>query len=203
MKIVKTPKIIQNIYSKLIWRVENEQNKIFLTIDDCSDEELTIWILELLKEKGISATFFCIGKYVAENKLVNEILITGNNVGNHTFSHFNAFKTSKKTYLEDVKKCENVFESYLFRPPYGKIYWSQIKNLYPKYKIIMYDVMSYDFDFSQNPHVCYRNVIENSSVGSIVVFHSNRKARKSVKYALPKSIDYLLEKDFKISKIEI
>jgi len=202
MKIVKTPNIIQKFYPNLIWRIENDENKIFLTIDDCSDDELTFWVLDLLKQYQINATFFCIGKFVKDNNIASEIINSGNAIGNHTYSHLNAFKTSKKNFIDDIEKCENVYKTNLFRPPYGKIYYSQIKYLIPNYKIIMYDVMSYDFDFSQNPHTCYRNVVENSEKGSIVVFHSNRKARKSIKYALPKSIDFFLENSFLLSKIE-
>ena len=161
-------------------------------------------ILDLLKEENIKATFFCIGDNIKKHPdIFKRILTEGHQIGNHTFNHLNGWKTNTNEYIENFKLYEaellklNIENSFLFRPPYGKIKTQQsriIRKL--SYKIIMWDVLSYDFDKSITPERCLENVISNTQQGSIIVFHDSIKSEKNLRFALPKAIKVLKEKGF-------
>ena len=201
---VKTNKLIKLIFNKLIWDIPNSEKKIYLTFDDGPIPGVTEWVLDLLKEENIKATFFCIGDNVKKHPDVfKRILSEGHQTGNHTFNHLNGWKTNTNEYIENFKLYEaellklNIENSFLFRPPYGKIKTQQsriIRKL--SYKIIMWDVLSYDFDNSITPERCLENVISNTQQGSIIVFHDSIKSEKNLRFALPKAIKVLKEKGF-------
>ncbi len=201
MNIVTPPKILKKLFKKVIWNIENEENKIFLTFDDCSDYDVSIWILEVLKTYNIKATFFCVGKYVEKNNLIKQILINGHTIGNHTYSHLDGFKYSLKSYLKDIQKCNEIVKSKYFRPPYGKITLNKINKISENYKIVMWDLISFDFDTDTSPDKCFENVKNNAKSGSIVVFHASKKAEKNLKFALIKTIEFFLIKGFTFDKL--
>ena len=201
---VKTNKLIKLIFNNLIWDIPNSEKKIYLTFDDGPIPGVTEWVLDLLKEENIKATFFCIGDNIKKHPdIFKRILSEGHQIGNHTFNHLNGWKTNTNEYIENFKLYEaellklNIKNSFLFRPPYGKIKTQQsriIRKL--SYKIIMWDVLSYDFDNSITPERCLENVISNTQQGSIIVFHDSIKSEKNLKFALPKAIKVLKEKGF-------
>ena len=201
---VKTNKWIKKIFNDLVWDIPNSENKIYLTFDDGPIPEVTEWVLDILKSAKIKATFFCIGDNIKKYpEVYRRILSEGHQTGNHTFNHLNGWKMDAKNYIDNLKLCEteqlklNTEHSFLFRPPYGKIKPSQskaIRNL--GYKIIMWDVLSYDFDSTILKEKCLENVISNTEQGSIIVFHDSVKAEKNLKYALPKAIQVLKDKGF-------
>ena len=201
---VKTNKWIKKVFNNLVWDIPNSDKKIYLTFDDGPIPEVTEWVLDLLKTEEIKATFFCIGDNIQKHPDVyKRILAEGHQTGNHTFNHLNGWKTENRHYIENFKLCEtehlklNTEHSFLFRPPDGKIKPSQskgVRNL--GYKIIMWDVLSYDFDSNISTEKCLENVISNTEQGSIIVFHDSLKAEKNLKYALPKAIQILKDKGF-------
>lgn len=201
---VKTNSLIKKVFNNLVWDIPNSDKKIFLTFDDGPIPEITEWVLDILKSEEIKATFFCIGDNIKKHpEVYKRILAEGHQIGNHTFNHLNGWKTETNHYIDNFKLCEteclklNTEHSFLFRPPYGKIKPSQtkaIRNL--GYKIIMWDVLSYDFDPNIIPEKCLENVISNTEQGSIIVFHDSKKAEKNLKYALPKAIQILKNKGF-------
>ena len=201
---VKTNSLIKMVFNNLVWDIPNLDKKIFLTFDDGPIPEITEWVLDILKSEEIKATFFCIGDNIKKHpEVYKRILAEGHQTGNHTFNHLNGWKTETNHYIDNFKLCEteclklNTEHSFLFRPPYGKIKPSQtkaIRNL--GYKIIMWDVLSYDFDPNIIPEKCLENVISNTEQGSIIVFHDSKKAEKNLKYALPKAIQILKNKGF-------
>ena len=201
---VKTNSLIKKVFNNLVWDIPNSDKKIFLTFDDGPIPEITEWVLDILKSEEIKATFFCIGDNIKKHpEVYKRILAEGHQTGNHTFNHLNGWKTETNHYIDNFKLCEteclkpNTEYSFLFRPPYGKIKPSQtkaIRNL--GYKIIMWDVLSYDFDPNIIPEKCLENVISNTEQGSIIVFHDSKKAEKNLKYALPKAIQILKNKGF-------
>lgn len=202
MFLAKSPKIVKKYYSSFIWDLPNNENKIYLTFDDGPTPEITNHVLNILKEYKIKATFFCVGNNVKRYpELFNKIKAEGHSFGNHTYNHSNGWKNDDSTYIKDVEKCEKAFESKLFRPPYGKIKKSQAKMITQDHKIIMWDVLSGDFDIKTPPEKCLENVIENVKSGSIVVFHDSVKAFANLQYTLPKAIEYLLKKGFVFDKI--
>ena len=208
---VKTNKWIKKVFNNLVWDIPNSDNKIYLTFDDGPIPEVTEWVLNILKSKDIKATFFCIGDNMKKHpEVYKRILAEGHQTGNHTFNHLNGWKTETNHYIENLKLCEteylklNTEHSFLFRPPYGKIKPSQskaIRNL--GYKIIMWDVLSGDFDTALKPQACFRNVRNTAQPGSIIVFHDSEKAFKNMQYVLPRMLDFFLEKGYRFDKINL
>ena len=214
---IKTNALIKKIFSNYVWDVSNLENKIYLTFDDGPTPEITEWVLEELKKYNVKATFFCIGNNIEKHPQIFEKVINdGHSIGNHTFNHLNGWKTSTTAYLENVNLCESSIlnlksnpsvselvkqilnlQSKLFRPPYGKIKASQSKKLRKlDYKIIMWDVLSADFDTSISKEKCLDNVIKYTKAGSIIVFHDSFKAFPNLEYTLPKALKYWAEKGF-------
>ena len=199
---VKTNKWIKKIFNNLVWDIPNSDKKIYLTFDDGPIPEVTEWVLDILKTEDVKATFFCIGDNIRKHpEVYKRILSEGHQTGNHTFNHLNGWKTDTNHYIDNFKLCEteilklNAEHSFLFRPPYGKIKPSQSKRIRQfGYKIIMWDVLSYDFDPTISTEKCLENVISNTEQGSIIVFHDSVKAEKNLKYALPKAIQILKDK---------
>jgi peptidoglycan/xylan/chitin deacetylase (PgdA/CDA1 family) len=201
---VKTNTFIKKIFSNYIWSIPNTENKIFLTFDDGPTPEITEWVLEELKKHQIKATFFCIGKNIKSHpSLFSRIQDEGHSIGNHTYNHLRGWNTSTEDYLENIALCESEIRnlnSKIFRPPYGKIKKSQSKELRQLgYKIIMWDVLSADFDQTITPEKCLENVLNNVESGSIIVFHDSVKAYKNLKYTLPRALQILKEKGFEFS----
>ena len=207
---VKTNYFIKRIFPNYVWDITNRENKVFLTFDDGPTPEITEWTLEQLKKYDAKATFFCIGNNIEKYPAIFQKIIQEEHaIGNHTFNHLKGWKITNDVYIENVKKCtENISQlntenCQLFRPPYGKIKPSQSKALRRLgYKIIMWDVLSYDFDQTITPEECLDNVLKNVESGSIIVFHDSQKAEQNLKYVLPKTLAFLKEKGFVCDKID-
>jgi peptidoglycan/xylan/chitin deacetylase (PgdA/CDA1 family) len=204
---IKTNALIKKIFSNYIWDVSNTENKIYFTFDDGPIPEITEWVLEELKKYNAKATFFCIGNNVEKHpEIFEKVIDQGHSVGNHTFNHLNGWKTSTEKYLENTKLCEASIsnpKSKIFRPPYGKIKTSQAERLRQLgYKIIMWDVLSADYDTSISPEKCLENVLKNVTSGSIVVFHDSIKAFPNLEYTLPKALKYWAAKGFVFEKLD-
>ncbi|WP_338377737.1 polysaccharide deacetylase family protein [uncultured Flavobacterium sp.] len=207
--MVKVPKIIKKLFYNQVWDIPNNKNKVYLTFDDGPTPEVTEWVLELLSKENIKATFFCIGKNIEKHpEIFKKTIDSGHSIGNHSYNHLQGWKTSSKKYTENVDLCENeirklnTIENNLFRPPYGKIKPIQSRILRKKgFKIIMWDVLSKDYDQSVSPEICLDNVTKNTSQGSIIVFHDSLKAQKNLEYTLPKAITFLKNKGFKFEMI--
>lgn len=198
---VKTNYWVKRIFSNYVWDIPNRENKVYLTFDDGPTPEITEWTLEQLRNYNAKATFFCIGDNVRKfPEIYQQVIEEGHAIGNHTFNHLKGWKTATGEYVENVKKCS--IQSKLFRPPYGKIKPSQSKKLRRLgYKIIMWDVISFDFDSQISKEKCLENVLKNVQSGSIIVFHDSIKAEQNLKYALPKTLEFLKENGFTCAKI--
>lgn len=200
---VKTAEVIKRLFHNQVWSIPNEEQKIYLTFDDGPTPQVTQWVLSVLKENNIKATFFCIGKNISTNQdIYNQIIAERHSVGNHTFNHLNGWKTTTKEYIQNVKDCEVVLQksernSKLFRPPYGRISKKQsdlARSL--GYKIIMWDILSADFDQKISPEKCLENATKKVTSGSIIVFHDSEKAFKNLEYTLPRAIAHYKKKGF-------
>lgn len=202
--IVKIPFFIPWIYPKRVWHFSRKQKAIYFTFDDGPIPEVTPWVLDQLNKHQAKATFFCIGQNVEKHpEIFKHIQAEGHAVGNHTFNHLNATETSVSTYLENTEKAHSIINhSLLFRPPYGKLDSAKEKALIKKgYKIVMWDVLSADFDPNISPQECFSNVIKNAKNGSIIIFHDSIKAEKKLKYTLPKALKYFKEKGFEFKAV--
>ena len=203
MMVVKVPKIIQSLCLSLIWKKENSEKEIYLTFDDSPTPKFTLWILNLLSSLSIKATFFCIGEFAEKYpEIIDAILNNGHQIGNHTYSHKNGFLSSNKTYLQDIDRCKNILpNTNLFRPPYGNMYPWQIRKIKEKYKIIMWDVLSYDFTENISDKKLKKNILKNTESGSIIVFHDTKKSEKILQKNLEEILKTLLKRGFKFGTI--
>lgn len=201
MYFTKTPAFAKRLLKEITWSISTREKEIYLTFDDGPAPEITEWTLDILRKYNAKATFFCIGKNIENHPgLFHKIISENHSIGNHTYDHPNGWKTDTESYLENVKKCEQVINkcqlttanasAKFFRPPYGKILKSHISSLKSQYSIIMWDVLSGDFDQKISGEKCFNNVVKNAKKGSIVVFHDSEKARKNLLYALPKTLEY-------------
>ena len=203
MYFVKTPWWLRKIYSRaLTWRFPSENNEIFLTFDDGPHPDITPFVLDCLRQYNAKATFFCIGKNVKQyHQIYQQIQEEGHRIGNHTHNHLNGWKTSDAQYLADVTLAKRYINSNLFRPPYGRISRSQIQQIKHEFKIIMWDVLSGDFDVGLSPQKCLQNVLSNTETGSVIVFHDSEKAFDRMKYALPEAVKFFAERKFLMKEI--
>ena len=213
---VKTNYVIKRIFPNYVWDIPNRENKIYLTFDDGPTPEITEWTLEQLKKYDAKATFFCIGNNIEKHPDIFQKIIDDNHaVGNHTFNHLKGWETDTNEYVENTRRCSLLMREKgkgisdkgaafeLFRPPYGKIKTSQSRTLRRLgYKIIMWDVLSRDFDKTITPEKCLDNVLQHIESGSIIVFHDSVKAAQNLKYVLPKTLTFLKEKGFVCAKID-
>ena len=203
MLFVKTPLFIQNFFSSILFRKKTTLKQVFLTFDDGPTEVFTHWILKLLGNLNIKATFFCVGKHAQQNpNIISDILKRGHRIGNHTYSHKNAFFSSTKSYLNDIEKCNDLLgKTDLFRPPYGKILPWQILTIQKYFKIVMWDVLSYDFKKNISAEKLQSNVLNNLENGSIIVFHDNIKSEKILKECLQDILVKIKEKGYTFSTL--
>ena len=204
--LIQPSRLIKKFYSSAIWNFKTNEKVIYLTFDDGPVPELTEWVLDELKKYNAKATFFCIGKNVVEHPLVyKNILDEGHSVGNHTYNHLNGWKTPDSEYLENVLEAKKYINSNLFRPPYGRIKKPQREALMQNdagFQIVMWSVLSGDFDVNITPEACCNTVLKNSENGSIVVFHDSEKAYSRLRYALPIVLKFFTEKGYFFNKIE-
>ncbi len=204
---VKTPSILSKVlYRNLVWKIPvGDTPAVYLTFDDGPHPTATPFVLDQLKEYNAKATFFCIGKNVVEHQdIYQRILKEGHRVGNHTQNHVNGWHTKKNKYITDVNEAEKHINSNLFRPPYGRITRGQISALTQRdkpYKIIMWDVLSGDFDTTINGQKCLDNVLSAVEPGSIIVFHDSQKAWDRMSYALPKVLAFCTEQKWQLKAL--
>ena len=185
----------------LQWSIKTKAKEVFLTFDDGPIPEVTPWVLESLKKFNAKATFFCVGENVKKYPdIFLQIKEAGHRIGNHTKNHLNGWKSINKDYFENIEQCNELVSSDLFRPPYGKIKPSQITYLKSKYKLIMWNVLTKDYDVSREGEYCF-NQTKKSKAGSIIVFHDSIKAEPRLKFALPKCLEYLSNEGFSFSAI--
>ncbi|KAB1069681.1 polysaccharide deacetylase family protein [Tamlana haliotis] len=210
---VKTPLIVKKMFPNYIWDIATSDKTIYLTFDDGPTPEITNWTLDLLKKHQAQATFFCIGNNIQKYpEIFQDILEAGHTIGNHTFNHVKGWQTKTEDYITEVLKTQAIIDSEtqnntmtkLFRPPHGRIKNSQAKRLLAdQYKIIMWDVLSFDWDKSISEETCLNKVLSKASNGSIIVFHDSLKAAKNMQYALPKVLEYYSQKGYTFKALNL
>jgi len=194
---------IRLIYQGALWRINTKEKKLFLTFDDGPIPTVTDWVLDFLREQNIKASFFCIGKNVKNNpEIFKRIIKEGHAIGNHSFNHENGWLTSYTKYLNSISQCADLVETKLFRPPYGKLSFRQFFTLRKQYKIVLWDVLTYDYDQSISPETSLTNSILKTRSGSIIIFHDSLKAFKKMKEMLPIYVQDCLKKGYQFDTLE-
>jgi peptidoglycan/xylan/chitin deacetylase (PgdA/CDA1 family) len=198
------PKIIRPIAKDLVWTIPRELPTLFITFDDGPIPEVTPQVLEILESYNAKATFFCVGHNVEKHPAVYQLILDkGHSIGNHSYNHLSGWKTNTNDYVSNVLKANKLIDSKLFRPPYGKITRAQMKVLKEEYKIIMWDVLSGDFDSKTSIKTSTENVIKNARSGSIIVFHDSLKAASTMLASLPIILKHFSELGFQFNAISM
>lgn len=203
MLLASIPNVITKAFPSLIWKIPENEKVLYLTFDDGPVPEATPWVLETLRKFGASATFFCVGDNVRKYPhLFEQILKGGHSVGNHTFNHLNGWTTKPEDYIKNIEKAAKLIDSNLFRPPRGLLKNSHFQLIKAKYKVIMWNVLSIDYDKKLSQKQCAKNVINNAKPGSIVVFHDSIKAWKNMHYALPEVLEHFTNLGYQFKAIQ-
>jgi peptidoglycan/xylan/chitin deacetylase (PgdA/CDA1 family) len=193
MYLVKTPWLLKKLYPQLMWQVNSAPRCIYLTFDDGPIPIVTPFVLNILKQYNAKATFFCIGDNVRKHpEIFEQVKNEGHAIGNHTYNHLKGWDTDDQTYLNNFLQADKLLNTTLFRPPYGRMKRSQVKLLKdakPGLDIIMWSVLSGDFDVSLKPEKCLDNVLKNTQSGDIVLFHDSLKAKERMEYVLPRAME--------------
>ena len=191
--------LLRRVYPNFLWRLDAEvlhEPTIYLTFDDGPIPEVTEFVLDQLEQYQAQATFFCIGDNVSKHRSIfYKVIEAGHAIGNHTFNHLNGWKTHDEVYWANIRKCQrqmNVPTS-LFRPPYGRVKKSQAVGIEAEFSVVMWDVLTGDFDRSLSPETVLQKSIQYTEPGSIVVFHDSLKAWPNMHYALPRYLAHFTE----------
>lgn len=202
MLIEQTPDFIRKLIPGAVWRLPQKEKTVYLTFDDGPIPEVTPWVLDLLRKYNIKATFFCVGDNVRKHPEVFKMVVSaGHSVGNHTFNHLQGFKVRSGKYVENVELADSYIRSNLFRPPHGHLRIRQGTRLSKKFRFVMWDVITRDYNMKLSGEYVLNVVKRYVRNGSIIVFHDSIKAEENMKYALPKAIEFLLSEGYKFEKI--
>lgn len=196
--------LLKKLYPTLTWEKPTEEKIVYLTFDDGPVPYLTEWVLDTLYQYKAKATFFCVGDNIRKYpEIFEKVKMQGHSVGNHTFNHVNGWKTPLELYLENIHLCQQFtgINTCLFRPPYGKITRKQAAHVLKSHQIIMWDVLSGDFDQKLSPAICLKKSIQYTQKGSIITFHDNVKAQKNLRYVLPEYLSYFSSQGYKFDKL--
>jgi peptidoglycan/xylan/chitin deacetylase (PgdA/CDA1 family) len=188
---VQLSRIPSLFFPSLTWRVKTCSKLIYLTFDDGPVPQVTPQVLNILDAFGWRATFFCVGENVAKHPdLYREVLARGHRTGNHSYNHIRGFRYTTDEYVQNVKKASEIIQSKLFRPPHGRMTFAQMKALHKEYDIVMWDVITRDYDQKKSPERILKAIKRNLRKGSVVVFHDSLKAKENVLEVLPKALEF-------------
>lgn len=203
MLIEQPPKLLRWLYPRALWRMDKNVKAVYLTFDDGPIPNITPWVLDLLDKYNIKATFFLVGdnvrKHPEEFKMIVE---RGHRVGNHTFNHISGLKYLSYNYLENTNKADELIKSKLFRPPHGWMRWGQYMVLSHRYTVVMWDLVTRDYSKRLNGPQVLKIVKKYVRNGSIITFHDSIKSEKNMKYALPRTIEWLLEQGYEFKTFD-
>ncbi len=203
------PKVVQLFFPRRIWSGDNSVKEVFLTFDDGPVPGVTDFVLNELAKRGQKATFFMVGDNLRKHSLLGkEVLSAGHQIGNHTYNHLNGWKTDDQEYLKNIQAFDQELDrslgiqTRLFRPPYGLIRNSQAKAVLKSKKLIMWDVLSGDYDRSIDPKLVLSKTIKNTGLGSIVLFHDQLKTETTIQKVLPEYLDFIEKNGFQTKLLQ-
>ncbi|NJL75134.1 MAG: polysaccharide deacetylase family protein [Saprospiraceae bacterium] len=200
---VKTPKFVQSLFPTFTWNVPSSEKVLYLTFDDGPIPEVTPWVLKELAQHHAQATFFCVGENAKKYPTIfEELHQAGHGVGNHTYNHLDGWRTDNIKYFHNIRHCRSLVKSNLFRPPYGHLKPKQAQFLQRHYHVVMWDVLSGDFDLKLTKEKCFENVVRYATNGSIIVFHDSQKAKERLMYALPRTLEHFSLLGFTFSALK-
>ena len=203
MFIEQVPSFFRKLYPKAMWRMDPNEKAVYLTFDDGPIPVITPWVVDLLERYGIKATFFMVGDNVRKfPQEFMQVIESGHRVGNHTFNHLKGLYTNTNKYIENVDQADAFIHSNLFRPPHGVLRHTQYEELSKRYKFVMWDLVTRDYSFRLYGEDVLANVKKYVRNGSIITFHDSIRSESNLRYALPRSIDWLLEQGYSFKVFE-
>ncbi|MBW7846327.1 MAG: polysaccharide deacetylase family protein [Bacteroidia bacterium] len=198
----RIPAILPLIFPSLLWKVKTKENVIYITFDDGPHPDITPKVLEILNQYNAKATFFCVGENVEKYPETFQLILDANHaVGNHTYNHLKGWKTNTVNFAENINKASKIISSSLFRPPYGRITMEQIKSVSKDYKIIMWSVLTRDYEKNLNINKAIKKLCNQTSQGDIVVFHDSRKAEKNMFILLKQMLEFFSKQGYRFEKL--
>lgn len=198
----RIPAILPLIFPSLLWKVKTKENVIYITFDDGPHPDITPKVLEILNQYNAKATFFCVGENVEKYPETFQLILDANHaVGNHTYNHIKGWKTNTVNYAENINKASKFIGSSLFRPPYGRITIEQIKSVSKDYKIIMWSVLTRDYEKNLNINKAIKKLCNQTSQGDIVVFHDSRKAEMNMFILLKQMLEFFSKQGYRFEKL--
>lgn len=199
----RVPMLYRALFPGARWRIPAlDGRSVYLTFDDGPIPEVTPWVLDVLDQYGVKATFFCVGDNVRKYpEIFEEVIRRGHQVGNHTYHHIKALGKSTATYMRDVHQAHRLIRSRYFRPPYGHLRFPQTRELSHSFELIMWDVLTRDYNPRLSPSDVLGNVIRFTRNGSIIVFHDSIKSERNLREALPQAIAWLLNQGYEFRKL--
>ena len=206
----KTGNLFQYLMPDCTWQVKTSKKEIFLTFDDGPIPDVTEWVLDILNQYNIKATFFCVGDNIAKHpEIFKQVLANGHSIGNHTFNHIKGWQTDNTEYYQNIQKWEDTISELgltlnnkpLFRPPYGRISFRQVKYLKQYYEIVMWSIITGDFHKSLHAENCLDRSLKMTNNGTVIVFHDSIKSEQNIKAILPRYIENALKAGFAFSRM--
>jgi peptidoglycan/xylan/chitin deacetylase (PgdA/CDA1 family) len=200
--MVRPPNFLRCIYPNAIWNLPSDSKVVYLTFDDGPTPEVTEEVLQILENYQAKATFFCIGKNIEQHPELFKLVQTkAHHIGSHTYSHLNGWKSKPTDYLNDYHKGRELAQSNLFRPPYGRLLLKPLQIIQKQDKVIMWDILSKDYNESLTPETVLNNILRNIKPGAIIVFHDSEKAKKNVLAVLPQLLQNLKQQGYAMEAI--
>jgi peptidoglycan/xylan/chitin deacetylase (PgdA/CDA1 family) len=210
IRIVKTPGFVMKLFPSMLWR-KNEKGKIlYLTFDDGPTREATPYVLSALNSYNAKATFFCVGDNVNKNRdQFQEVISQGHSVGNHTYNHLVGWKSDDKKYFQNIEQCTEVIKKsgytrpvLYFRPPHGRLTFSQYKKICKEYRLVMWDILAWDFNPGNAPGNLLKKINRRTGNGSIIVFHDSQKALPGLKLLLEPSLEFFSREGYQFRPLD-
>lgn len=199
----RVPLPVQWFFYKRVWRI-NQPDTVFLTFDDGPTGDLTTWILDLLRDEAVPATFFCVGENVLRfPNLLERMRSEGHLVANHSMRHEKGIRTNRAEYVKSVEEADELIGSNLFRPPYGRVSMVQTRSIRKKYRIIMWSWLSMDYDQNLPISKILDDARKSIRQGDILVVHDNPKVDQRLRELLPELIRIVREKNLRFGLISV
>lgn len=200
---IKPGRLLRWMFPGVVWRMDDPDG-IYLTFDDGPTPGVTEWILHTLDRYDAKATFFVLGKNVElYPDLYQMIIDRGHKVGNHTYSHQKGWTMTPERYIEDVDLAADMVHTELFRPPYARITRTQLHEVSQRYRVVMWNVLSRDYNSHLSPKACLRGTIKGLRGGDIISLHDSAKSFRNTSYVLPALLRVAREKGLECKILEL
>lgn len=200
---IKPGRLLRWLFPNVIWKMDDKEG-LYLTFDDGPTPGVTEWLLQTLDKYNAKATFFVLGKNVELYPDLYQLIIDrGHKIGNHTYSHQKGWELPLDRYIEDVDLAGDMLHTELFRPPYARVTRKQLKVIAQRYHIVMWNVLSRDYNVALTPQLCLKETLYGLRGGDIISLHDSAKSFKNTSVVLPAILQKAEELGLKCKILEL